>query len=293
VSARTDHVGYANIAPVEPSCPLCSAALTGVDYAEHLRDVHGLVDDPGTTSADREPAPPVVEAPANPSEFLASTPGPDTMPYLPATVHLLEGESVLEVFEGSGPPPRAIGGRSKSKAVVVGGVLGGAIGAGVGAVWSTGGSDKFRGRLERRSFMLTNQRVLYLEHHIVRQEAPLSAVTSPMLRFVGPDRRGVSLRLNHGRRLRVEGARSDAVDFLAALSGQAGIAVAGVRTGYRPPRYVPRLILAIVLYALAFLSGYSVLVALVLGNGFSAIVNLVVAGIFLAFAERTRRRWLR
>ena len=210
---------------MEPSCPLCSEPLNGVDYVAHLGDVHGLVDDPGTSSVPPADEPAVqafspLEPPASPAPEVADAAdgveaGTARAPALPRGVTLAPGEVLVAFFEGEGPPPPQIGGRKKS--MIVGGVIGGAVGAAVGAAVA-GGAEKYRGSIESRTLVLTNQRMLFLMFHIPESAVPVEAVKGAFVKYLGPLRRAVVVKFHNARSVRVEGAPGEAESFAASVN---------------------------------------------------------------------------
>jgi len=237
---------------VETTCPLCSQALGGVDYVAHLRDAHGLVDDPGTSSStalaaepEAAPAPPALHPldqassppaplPPAPQAQTAQTAEPydpvAATPALPRGVTLAAGEVLVAFVEGGGPPPPQIGGRKKS--IIVGGVIGGAVGAAVGAAVA-GSTEKFRGSAESRTLVLTNQRLVFLRFHIAEIAVPVDAIKSALVKGIGPLRRALVVKVRNGSSLRLEGDPTELETFAASLRSYVAYAAHMRRSG--PP----------------------------------------------------------
>lgn len=136
-------------------------------------------------------------------------------PMLPRGVGLFPGEVLVAFVEGEGPPPPQIGGRKKS--MIVGGVLGGAVGAAVGAAVA-GGAKKYRGNVESRTLVLTNQRMLFLRFHIPEIAVPVEVVKQAVVKYLGPVRRAVVIKSHNARSLRVEGPPGDLESFAASVN---------------------------------------------------------------------------
>jgi hypothetical protein len=134
---------------------------------------------------------------------------------LPRGVSLTPGEVLVTFVEGEGPPPPQIGGRRKS--MIVGGVLGGAVGAAVGAAVA-GGAEKYRGNIESRTLVLTNQRLLYLRFHIPESAVPVEGVKHAVVKYLGPLRRAVVVKARNTRSIRVEGAPGELESFATSVN---------------------------------------------------------------------------
>ena len=199
--------------------------MGGVDYVAHLRDVHGLVDDPGTSSAPPPSEPiaamfpppglPDPPAPLTAAPVVGAYEGTAGTPMLPRGVQLAPGEVLVAFVEGDGPPPPQIGGRKKS--IIVGGVLGGAVGAAVGAAVA-GGAEKYRGNIESRTLVLTNQRMLFLRFHIPESAVPIEAVKQAVVKGLGPLRRSIVIKSHNARSLRLEGSPDELLSFAASVN---------------------------------------------------------------------------
>jgi hypothetical protein len=272
---------------------LCDEAFADTDaFVRHLGDVHGLADDPGTSSqsrsAPREPDPPS-SAPSNagPTITAAATAQPSDIdrPWIRAS--LRDDEHIVAIAGGENPREltgaRLIG--------IFGGLTGALVLKGLRRWRRARASGATVPRVHQREFCLTSERLIVFDRTRFVDELPLPAITGLVLdkAFTDVGQRSLKVRGAGGTTLSIQGDYDVLDAFAATVRSESGLGASSVHEA--PQFWLARMTLVIVLFVFG-IGGILLAIPRFSDAGIGGGLETLGIGVGLTTSGELCRRWL-